>query len=131
MNRLLDVFRLIPKSGRIIALLLVFGFAVYFVYYEWGIVPAIVLAAGILLVFLLIMGYNLVVKASEKQNGAAFGKAMNNAQNNQYPTDVDDVDLFSIELCVLGCDACMELAKDVEMKRWQHLMTLSQEQQLS
>lgn len=80
MTRLLDLFRLIPGAGRVIGLLLIIGLAVGAVYYQWGLVPALVLAGGILLVVILIFGYNKMIKASEKQNGAAFDRAMSNAQ---------------------------------------------------
>ncbi|MCB1045315.1 MAG: hypothetical protein KDC35_20405 [Acidobacteria bacterium] len=80
MSKLLDLFRLIPGTGRVISLLIIIGGAIFFVYYRFGTMPAVFLAGGILVIFLLIFIYNLVLKASERQNGIAFGKAISNAQ---------------------------------------------------
>jgi len=80
MNRLFDLVRLIPGSARILTIgLLIFG-AIGFVYYQWGLVPAIVVGLGVLLIFGLVLGYNAMIKASEKQSSKAFGKAIRNAQ---------------------------------------------------
>ncbi len=80
MTRLLDLFRLIPGSARVVSLMLIFGGAIYFVYYQFGLKPALFLAGAIVIIFLLIFLYNIVLKASERQNGIAFGKAISNAQ---------------------------------------------------
>lgn len=80
MSRLLDLFRLIPGAGKVMSLCLIIGGALFFVYYQWGLMPALVLLAGIVVIGGLILIYNLIIKASERQNGVAFGKAMSNAQ---------------------------------------------------
>lgn len=80
MNRMLDLFRLVPRSGKILSLAFIIGAAVYAVYSKWGLQPAIFLASGILLIYLLVFLYNKVIKASERQSGAAFGKALNASQ---------------------------------------------------
>ena len=80
MNRLLDLIRLIPGAGKVVSLGVILVGAIVFVYFQWGFVPALVVAIGVLLIGGLIFGYNAMVKASEKQSGKAFGKAIRNAQ---------------------------------------------------
>lgn len=80
MSRLVDLFRLIPGSARVISMVILIGGATYFVYRQFGLMPALFLLGGIAVIFILILLYNLVLKASERQNGLAFGKAISNAQ---------------------------------------------------
>jgi hypothetical protein len=80
MTRLLDLFRLIPGSARVLTFGLIIAGAIYFVYYQWGLIPAVFVGVSVLLIAGLIFAYNSMVKASEKQSGKAFGKAIRNSQ---------------------------------------------------
>jgi len=80
MNQLMNLLRLVPKSGKFISIGFVLFCAIGFVYYKYGLVPALFVAGGILIIGGLIFGYNQMVKASEKQSGKAFGKAIRNSQ---------------------------------------------------
>ncbi|PIE02085.1 MAG: hypothetical protein CSA81_08875 [Acidobacteria bacterium] len=80
MTQILNLLRLIPKSGKFLSIGLILFGSIGFVYYKWGLTPAIFVAVAVVIVAALIFGYNQMVKASEKQSGKAFGKAIRNSQ---------------------------------------------------
>jgi len=84
MNRLLDLLRLIPGMARVIGLLIVFLLALGFVYVTFGLPAALVLAVGALLVWLAIVIYGKVIKRKQRQEGLAFGKAI--SESHQGPS---------------------------------------------
>lgn len=76
MNRLLDLFRLIPGTGKVLAVLFIVVTALAACFMAFGLVPTIALALCFLAVYAGMFLYGRMVARRERQQGLAFGKAI-------------------------------------------------------
>ena len=80
MNRLIELYRLIPGAGRAVGWVMIIALALYYTYSRYGLVPTVVMALGFLLIYGAVLIYRKVVKIKQRQQGLAFGKALDDAQ---------------------------------------------------
>lgn len=80
MNQILNLIRLIPRSGRYLAVGIVIFGALFFVYRRFGMVSALVIAVGIGFIFLGLFIYKLLLKDKEKREAKAFNKDLKASQ---------------------------------------------------
>ncbi len=76
MNRLLDLFRLIPGTGKVLAVLFIVVTALAACFMAFGLVPTVVLAVCFLAIYAGMFLYSRMVARRERQQGLAFGKAI-------------------------------------------------------
>lgn len=80
MNLLSTFAKFVPGSARWISLSIAIIAIIAGVYWKFGLWPAVAVAGGILGIVLMILLYNLALKAKERQEGLAFGKALKKSQ---------------------------------------------------
>ena len=80
MRQVLSLLRFIPGGAKWLTVSLVILSAVFFVYWKFGMWAAIALVVGILVIGAMILLYNLAIRAKQRQEGLAFGKALKKSQ---------------------------------------------------
>jgi len=80
MKQVLGLLRFIPGGAKWLTMILVLLSAVFFVYWKFGMWAAVALVVGILVIGGMILLYNLAIKAKQRQEGLAFGKALKKSQ---------------------------------------------------
>lgn len=88
MNSILGLLRFIPGSAKYVTVGVAILAAIIMVYWKFGTMAAVALGVGILVIGLMILLYNLAIKAKQRQEGLAFGRALKKSQQGASKEEV-------------------------------------------